>query len=206
MAPELREPVKDVVIEVRERPRAEGQVAVGYFVAEGPRLLVEADFPDLFESGFTLQSRLRGNYVSLSLVDSLRVLEGLEALGGQGSLSLISPRVATPIGQFGTQVDVVAERVFRPAFTFNRLAGVLGANVTNGWFSLALQGELELDDVDTVGGNDLLRLAETYADPERGRFPNGRFALWATRLTATGDFRAIPRTPAPGRWSRCRRS
>ena len=113
-------------------------------------------------------------------------LPGLEALGGQGSLSLVSPRVATPVGQFGTQVDAVAERVFRPAFTFNRLAGVLGADLVNGWFSMALQGELELDDVDTVGSNDLLRLSESYVDPERGRFPNGRFLLWATRLTATG--------------------
>jgi outer membrane protein assembly factor BamA len=198
VAPEVREPVKDVVVEVRERPRAEGQVAAGYFVAEGPRLLVEADFPNLFESGFTLQSRLRGNYVALSLVDSLRALEGFEALGGQGSLSLVSPRVATPVGQFGTQVDAIAERVFRPAFTFNRLAGVLGADVVNGWFSVALQAELELDDVDTLGSNDLLRVSEIYVDPERGRFPNGRFTLWATRLTATGDFRDDPANTRSG--------
>lgn len=198
VAPEVREPVKDVLVEVRERPRAEGRLGLGYFLAEGPRVTSEVDFPNLFQSGFTFQSRLRANYVALSLVDSLRELQGLDALGGQLGLSLVSPRVATPAGRFGTRVDAVAERVFRPAFTFNRLAGVLGAELVRGWFSVVAQGELEIDDVDTLGSNDLLRLLESSVDPERARFPNGRFALWATRLTATADFRDDPANTRSG--------
>ena len=198
VAAEVEEPVKDVLVEVRERPRAEGQLALGYFVAEGPRVLAEVTFPNFFQTGFTLQTRARANYVSLSLVDSLRALEGLDALGGQGSLSLVSPRVSTGLGQVGTRLDAVAERVFRPAFTFSRVAGVLGGDLTSGWFSMLLQGEVELDDVDTLGSNDVLRLLESGVDPERGRFPNGQFALWALRTTATADFRDDPTNTRAG--------
>src|SRR5690606_6987852 len=41
VAPEVREPVKDVLVEVRERPRAEGRLGIGYFLAEGPRVTSE---------------------------------------------------------------------------------------------------------------------------------------------------------------------
>src|SRR5690606_40476426 len=67
-----------------------------------------------------------------------------------------------------------------------------------GWFAGVAQRELEIDDVDTLGSNDLLLLLQSSVDPERARFPNGRFVLWAPRLTATADFRYDPANARSG--------
>ncbi|HET9450206.1 MAG TPA: POTRA domain-containing protein, partial [Aggregicoccus sp.] len=63
LAPETVEPTKDVVVEVRERPRIDGEVAGGYFLVDGPRLLLDTAFPNVDGSGLNLNVRGKLNYV-----------------------------------------------------------------------------------------------------------------------------------------------
>ncbi|MGZ3461313.1 MAG: BamA/OMP85 family outer membrane protein, partial [Archangium sp.] len=64
--PDVPEASKDVVVEVRERPRWEGEVAGGYFLAEGPRVVLDVSRPNVDERGLNLSARLKLNYVGWS--------------------------------------------------------------------------------------------------------------------------------------------
>jgi outer membrane protein assembly factor BamA len=205
VSPELVEPVKDVVVEVRERPRLEASLAGGYFFAEGPRVMVDGDLPNLWGKGYVLQGRGRLNAASLSLLkDVPGVLQGIEGIGGRGNLSFLSPRLLlapfemTPL-QVGARVDLVGERTFRQAFNFTRYAAILGADVrTPTWLSVALQGELEFDDVQPKGLSSEVLAFRGVAQEQQQRYALGTFVLASARATATADFRDDPTYPRQG--------
>ncbi|MCI0569348.1 MAG: BamA/TamA family outer membrane protein [Myxococcaceae bacterium] len=202
-SPETVEPVKDVVVEVRERPRMEGDVAFGYFLAEGPRLLLDTDVPNMFGRGYSLQARARVNYVGLSALPDASTRPGIHGLGGRGNLAFLFPRFFLSPWQVGARVDAVGERTFRPTFDFTRFAGILGMDVrTLGWLTVNVQGELEYDRVELnpirkPDPDDFL-VYQSYADEQRVRFPPGSFTLWSLRTTATADFRDDPANTRKG--------
>jgi outer membrane protein insertion porin family len=114
LAPESHDAVKDIVVEVRERPRLSGEAGLGYFLAEGPRGIVDVEFPNLAGRAINLQARLKVNaFAASGLALSRQVdvsdLNVFEQFGGGGNIS-VSNRGLLPLG-IGTRVDLVGERV-----------------------------------------------------------------------------------------------
>ncbi len=210
-SPERVEPVKDVEIEVKEMPRLSGETGMGYFLAEGPRWVLDLSYPNAFGQAVNISFRLKASYVGASaqvvsgLVD-VSDLELYEQLGGRANLSaynrgLLSPDVAT-------RIDVIAERVHKPNFRFTRGALVPGAewSKTLDWalvkwarpkVSFGAQLELEGDSVAAVGGVGHV-LPSLGADEERLRFPVGTFWLGSVRGGPTLDLRDDPANPHRG--------
>ncbi len=212
LSPEVREPVKDVEVVLEERPRLEGEFGIGYFIAEGPRVGVDGQIPNLAGRALNLSGRATVNFFGASVparsgqVD-VSDLSGLELLGGRGNISL-SNRGLLP-ADIGARVDLVGERVFRQSYRFTRFAAVPGldwSTVFNRFplewakpkLTLQLQYELEWARVLSVGTFEGQVLPLVRADQERLRFLFGTFALQTVRFTPTLDLRDNALTPHKG--------
>ena len=92
ISPEVEETTKDVVVEVRERPRIAGELGGGYSLAEGPRLVGDLVYPNIFGTGMSLSGRMKVNYVGASA----QVLSGGDFdAGGTVAASTASTSAAT---------------------------------------------------------------------------------------------------------------
>ncbi len=204
--PEVPEPIKDVVVEVRERPRTEGEVAAGYFLVDGPRLVLDLVYPNVGGHGLNLSGRMKLNYVGLSaqVLDPAVTaptererLQGPYGLGGRGTLSASLPRLygLLPV-EVGARLDLIGERVHRPSYLSTRGATVAGLDWSaTRWLSLSLQYELELNLLQSSAG---LLTTQSRADQERLRFPFGLFLLHSLKPSATVDLRDDPANPRKG--------
>ena len=54
ISPDTPEPVKDVVVELRERPRLSGSIGVGYSLEDGPRVIGDLELPQPLRGGHQL--------------------------------------------------------------------------------------------------------------------------------------------------------
>ncbi|MHB8876663.1 MAG: POTRA domain-containing protein [Myxococcaceae bacterium] len=211
LAPETPEPVKDVVVEVVERPRMSGEIGGGYFLAEGPRLVVDAVYPNV--GGLAINAAARGKvyYVGASAqvlsADRPTDLAGLDLFGGRGNLSAQN-RGLLPLN-IGWRVDLIAERVHRPFYRFTRFAGVPGLDWSTlltvkgiDWaklkIALNLQYEIENDRVFLVEGVGQLLPTLARQDEENLRFPKGEFSLQSLRFGPTFDLRDDAANPHKG--------
>ncbi|MDX2009772.1 MAG: POTRA domain-containing protein [Myxococcaceae bacterium] len=223
LAPERAEPLKTVLLKVRERARLSGELGVGYFVADGPRLVLDASAPNLGGKAVNLAFRAQVNYFGLSIPartglvdlaeldpfqaeDFNEVLERIPlTLAGRGNLSLQN-RGLLPF-DIGWRLDAVGERVFRPQFRFTRWAAIPSLDWTRSFeipridnrlkVTLALQYELEWARVtETSSVNTTVPL--TFVDQERLRFLFGTFALQTVRFAPTFDFRDNALSPRNG--------
>ncbi len=204
--PEVPEPIKDVVVEVRERPRTEGEVAAGYFLVDGPRLVLDMVYPNVGGHGLNLAGRAKLNYVGLSaqVLDPAVTsptererLQGPYGLGGRATLSASLPRLygLLPV-EVGARFDLIGERVHRPSYLSTRGAAVAGLDWSaTRWLSLSLQYELELNLLQSSAG---LLTTQSRADQERLRFPFGLFLLHSLKPSATVDLRDDPANPRKG--------
>ncbi|MCA3011395.1 MAG: BamA/TamA family outer membrane protein [Myxococcaceae bacterium] len=223
LAPERAEPLKTVLLKVRERARLSGEIGVGYFVADGPRVVLDAAAPNLGGRAVNLAFRAQVNYFALSLpartgLVDLAELDPFQAedarqgferlpltLAGRGNLSLQN-RGLLPF-DIGWRLDAVGERVFRPQFRFTRWAAIPSLDwartveiprVDNRLkVTLALQYELEwarVTETSSVGATVPL----TFVDQERLRFLFGTFALQTVRFAPTFDFRDNALAPRTG--------
>ena len=212
LSPNEKDPVKDIVVEVKEAPRLSGEFGIGYFFAEGPRVVVDASYPNAFGSAINLSGRLRVFYFASSglaltrQVDTSQ-LNALELFGGRVNLSAQN-RGLLP-ANIGIRVDLVGERVFRQTYQFSRVAAVPGLDWTTnlpnpglGWtrprLSLALQGEIELSRVLPVTGSQAPTGPLQFSDQQRLRFLFGTFALATIRFLPTLDLRDDPVVPRKG--------
>lgn len=200
--PNRQEPTKDIVVVVQERARIDGQVSGGYFLEDGPRLTLDTNFPNVDGRGLNMVARGKINYVGLS-VDGLSGryegdadMEGLKALGGRGNVSFSQPRVAMLLPlEVGARLDLIGERVHRPAYVSMRYAAVGGLDwAATRWLNVSLQYEIENNDLNTRG----FGVASTREDLERLRFPEGTFLLHSLRSSASLDFRDDPANPRKG--------
>ena len=212
LSPDRPEPLKTVLLKVRERPPVSGEFGVGYFVADGPRLSFDLDAPNLGGRAINLNAHAQLNWFALSTpaitgqVD-VRDLQPWELLGARGNLSVQS-RGLLP-ANLGLRADVGGERVFRPQFRFNRLA----AGPTVDWYRtfeipgvdwlrpklwLALQYEVEMSWVKTNLNALQNEPPTSFADQERLRFRPGTFALETIRLSPTLDLRDNALNPHRG--------
>lgn len=205
LSPEVPEPVKDVVVEVKERPQLEGDIAGGYFLVDGPRVLGTVSYQNI--GGVGLNANLRGklNYVGASvmafsgLVDPASI-QGLDGLGGRGNGSLSAPRGLGPLpDDVSARLDLLGEREFRPSYRFSRFAAVAGLEwVPSRWFAGSLQYELETNRVQAAPGLQLLLSSLSRANEQRLRFPIGLTNLQSLRPAVTLDFRDDPANPRSG--------
>ncbi|HYO72263.1 MAG TPA: POTRA domain-containing protein [Archangium sp.] len=214
--PDVPEASKDVVVEVRERPRWEGEVAGGYFLAEGPRLGLDVSRSNVDGRGLNLSGRLKLNYIgwsaqgwektAIARARCTAVPEECKApgpyawvsdFGGRAVLSAAQPRLygLLPL-EVGARFDLIGERVHRPSYLSTRVAAVTGLDWSaTRWLSFGLQYELE--------GNLLERgerqlTAPSRADQERLRFPTGFFILNSLRASGAVDLRDDPANPRRG--------
>jgi outer membrane protein insertion porin family len=223
LAPERAEPLKTVLLKVRERARISGEFGVGYFVADGPRLVLDASAPNLGGRAVNLAFRAQVNYFGLSipartgLVD-LAELDPFQAedlnqvferlpltLAGRGNLSLQN-RGLLPF-DIGWRLDAVGERVFRPQFRFTRWAAIPSLDWSRSFeipridnrlkVTLALQYEIEWARV-TETSEVSTTVPLTFVDQERLRFLFGTFALQTVRFAPTFDFRDSALSPRTG--------
>lgn len=210
LAPERAEPLKTVLLKVKELPRVSGELGLGYFVAEGPRLVLDASAPNLGGKAVNLAMRAQLNWFGLSvpaltgLVD-VSDLDAVTQLGGRGNLS-VQNRGLLPF-DIGWRLDAIGERVFRPQFRFTRWAAIPTIDWTRSVevprferrlkLTVALQYELEWARVqETSSLTNTVPL--TFVDQERLRFLFGTFALQTLRLSPTLDFRDNALAPRKG--------
>lgn len=212
LAPELAETVKDVVVDLKERPRLSGEFGLGYFLAEGPRVAVDAEYPNLAGRAVHVAARGRLNFFAASapaLARQIDVsdLQGFELFGGRGNLSVFN-RGLLPFG-IGTRLDLVGERVFRQSYRFTRLAAIPGLDWSTPlplphpeWarpkLTLQLQYELEWTRVFQVSNPSGATFPLTLLDQERLRFLFGTFALHTVRFAPTLDLRDDAVVPRKG--------
>ncbi|MBI3180854.1 MAG: BamA/TamA family outer membrane protein [Myxococcales bacterium] len=223
IAPERVEPVKDVEVELRELPLVSGEIGGGYFLAEGPRLVVDGVMPNLAGRAINLSSRLKIHYIGGSaqaVAGQIETsdLEGIDLFGGrfifsgQGRGLWFLPRALV------TRVDLVAERVHKPFFRFTRFAAVPGLELPitfevprevdlgllripqnpQARLSLSLQYEPEHVRLSPVPGVGQLLPTLTSADQARLRFGFGEFSLHSLRLTPALDLRDSAVSPRAG--------
>jgi outer membrane protein assembly factor BamA len=209
---ERPEPLKTIILKVKERPLFAAEGFLGYFYAEGIRGGVEGTVSNIGGRGITLTGRLQGNLfftsapVLFNQID-LGEVPPLERIGFRGNMSLDLKSIM-PKG-FGLRVDFVGERVFRQQFRFSRVAGVPTLDWSHtfdatrvDWLrpklSLALQYELEWSSVASTGGALSAIPPSSLVDQERLRFLFGVFALQSGRLNATLDLRDSALTPRRG--------
>jgi outer membrane protein assembly factor BamA len=210
--PERPEPLKTVILKVKERPLFTAEGFLGYFYAEGIRGGVEGTVSNIGGRGITLTGRAQGNLFFTSapaLIGTIDLgdIPVLERIGfrANGSLDLKS---IMPKG-FGLRLDLVGERVFRQQFRFSRVAGVPTLDWTHTFDStrvewlrpkltVALQYELEWTSVARTGGALSSIPPTSLVDQERLRFLSGIFTLQSGRLNATLDLRDSALAPRRG--------
>ena len=204
ISPDTPEPVKDVVVELRERPRLSGSIGVGYSLEDGPRIIGDLAYPNVFGQGinFTLRGKL--NYVGASAlplqdyVDGSN-LQGLNGLDFNINAGLSQPRIYQFLpARVGARLNVTAERVHRPTYFVGRVAALLGVDwAITPW--LQLTGNYLLENVlvrAQPGVGDLLQPNRT--DAERLRFPTGNFFMQTLGTGLAFDFRDEPANPHSG--------
>lgn len=212
LSPEVVESVKDVVVELKERPRLSGEFGLGYFIAEGPRFVVDAEVPNVGGLAINVSARARLNFFAASAPALARIidvsdLQGFELFGGRGNVSFFN-RGLLPFG-IGARLDLVGERVFRQSYRFARFAAVPGLDwsVSLPWpklewtrpkVTLQLQYELEWARVFQVQNASGATYPLTLLDQERLRFLFGTFALHTFRFAPTLDLRDDAVVPRKG--------
>lgn len=209
IAPDTVEGVKDVVVEVKELPRLVPEVNVGYSLADGPRVAGVLTLPNFFGQGISLTARAQVNYVlfgTLALIDytdeARRALtnEALAGVDGRFNIALHDARIYNLLpAQLGARLDLVGERVHRPAYTYSRFAAISGVDWTaRKWLTLSVQDELENDHVNAYGNIENILVTGNPIDAQRLRFPEGNFVLNSVVGSATLDLRDDPVNPHAG--------
>ncbi len=202
--PDAEEPVKDVLVEARERPLISGSGGLGYSTVDGPRVVGDLVFPNLFGEAINFTARAKVNYVGLSLLPlrdftTAAELQGLSGIDFNFNATLSQARIPWLLPQeISARLTVVAERVHQPAYFFSRVAAIAGMTwqITH-WLSLI--GQYTVEGV-LVREYDALAalLATSSVDITRLRFPTGNFILQTVSPGITLDFRDNPINPHKG--------
>ncbi|HEY8207624.1 MAG TPA: POTRA domain-containing protein [Myxococcaceae bacterium] len=216
--PELAEAQKDLQVKLTERPTTEGEVGVGFSAVDGPRILLDGSYPNIFGQAVNLDGRGKIHWVGAGQTvssgfglrsDDRRDFSQPSAwygMGGKVTVSLRAPRILQLLpASIGAHLDLVGERAFRPSFQYATLAGISGVDwQLTRFLTASLQYNLELDQVCTYqlrgqsfdcgsGG-----LADLLTDQERRFFQFGTFVLQSVAPSLTLDLRDDPANPTRG--------
>jgi outer membrane protein insertion porin family len=203
-APDTEEPVKDVLVEARERPLLSGSGGVGYSTVDGPRLVGDLVYPNIFGEAINFTARGKVNYVGLSLLPLQDFVPGSELQGLAGidfnfNATLSQSRIPWLLPQeIAGRITFVAERVHRPSYFFGRVAGIVGIDwQIAAWLAFTAQYTIEGELVRNYNALTAL-LATSSLDLTRLRFPTGNYALQNIGPAFTLDFRDNPINPTRG--------
>ncbi len=188
--PELPEPIKDLAVELSERPWQYLAPGAGFSIADGPRLFLEYGRPNLLGRALELTARAKVNYPLPWLGRTFEPASPKNTIEGRADVGLRAPRLellpALLRSPVSGRIDFIGERLRRRAYDLARATGILGGDLSvTSRITLSLQYEIEVDRIEKTGTGDLF----TQADLERLRFDQGTTTLHALRPSATFDFR-----------------
>ena len=195
--PDVPEPVKDMVIEVQERPTWALELGAGASIADGPRAFSELTKRNIFGRDLQLSLRGRMNYqVFRDEVVELPFEDGLERFV---DLGLSYPRIyGLPI-PLGARLDLIHELDIRLAFRMNRYAAVTGLDwPISSKVKASLLYELESTFIERSPRIDDLYANLSRADLTRLRFPNGDTLLGSVRPSLVLNLQDDPVLPHSG--------
>jgi outer membrane protein insertion porin family len=186
--PESIQEVKDLEVELAERPYATLTQSLGFSIANGPRAMLEYSRPNLLGRAVELTARGKVNYL-VDLGDLGPDISGKKSsdrLEGRTDVGLRSSRLRILPVPASAHADLIGEILHRRAYDLRRVSGVVGldAGVTER-VGASLQYEVEVDDIRRTNVVGVL----TQADLERLRFDEGVTTLHALRPSFTLDFR-----------------
>ncbi|GEJ55625.1 outer membrane protein assembly factor [Anaeromyxobacter diazotrophicus] len=185
--PELPAPVKDVTVEVSERPWRTLSPGAGFSLANGPRAFVELTEPNLLGRALELSARAKVNYPLTVFRRDLEQTPPADRFEGRLDVGLHDPRVHLLGLPAGGRVDGILERLHRPAYDLARGSTILGLDLpATSRVTLSLQYELEVDHIIRKADTTL---PITRADLERLRLPEGVTTLQSLRPVLAIDYR-----------------
>lgn len=186
--PDTPQAVKDLAVEVSERPHATLTQSFGYSIANGPRAELEFARPNLFGRAVELVARGKVNY----LVDvgsfgpNLTGKSESERIEGRADVGLRSSRLRFLPLPTSVGADVIGEILHRSAYDLRRRSAVAGVDVgITSRIGASLQYEFEVDEISKPAYVGQL----TQADVERLRFDQGVTTLQVVRPSFSLDFR-----------------
>ena len=186
--PESIQEVKDLEVELAERPYATLTQSLGFSIANGPRAMLEYSRPNLFGRAVELTARGKVNYlVDLGEIGpDLSGKKSSDRVEGRTDVGLRSSRLRLFPVPASAHVDLIGEILHRRAYDLRRVSGAVGLDVgVTERVGASLQYELEVDDIARTNVVGVL----TQADLERLRFDEGVTTLHALRPSFTLDFR-----------------
>ena len=205
ISPDTPEPVKDVVVEARERPRLSGSIGAGYSLEDGPRIIGDLVYPNVFGEGINFTFRGKLNYVgwsALPLQDYVNgsELQGLNGLDFNFNAGLSQPRIWPFLpAKVGARLTFTAERVHRPTYFYSRVAGLFAVDwAITKWLQLTGSYLIENVLVRAQANVEELLAPTRQTDAERLRFPTGNFFLQTLGAGLVFDFRDVPANPRSG--------
>lgn len=195
--PDLPEEVKDIVVEVRERPGRTLEVGGGLSIADGPRAFGE--FTERNILGRNLQLHLRGRVNYQVFRDDVRDMDLEDGLERFLDLGVTFPRIWGIDLPVGWRMDLVHERDIRLAYHLTRNAAITGFDFH---FSRAFAGtlrfELESNHIEHSQRFDDLFGALSRTDFDLLRFPRGTTLLGSVRPGLALDLRDSVTSPHAG--------
>jgi outer membrane protein insertion porin family len=193
--PEVPEEVKDLSVELSERPWQTLAPGVGFSIANGPRAFVEWQRPNLLGRAIELAVRAKVNYPLETFRPDLAGVSTGERIEGRADAGLRFQRFDLLSLPLGARLDAIGERLNRRAYRLTRGSTVAGLDLAvTGQASLSLQYELEIDQIEKGQAAGFI----TQADLERLRFDEGVTTLQSLRPTITLDYRDNSAHPQKG--------
>ena len=202
-APEVPEESKDLYVVAEERATQDVGLSFGYSMLDGPRATLEYTKVNLLGRALQFQGLARINYVWLSyqrLADP--AAQGApwstDAFGFHTDLALRYPRILSLLpAEVGLRLDLIAERLVRPAYNFVRGAALVGADLAffHG-FAVSITYDIEGDNIQQIPGVPTVGLP--LSDIERLRFPEGTVFLHSIGPSVSFDLRDDRANPHKG--------
>ncbi len=195
--PDIPAPVKDLVVDVRERPIRAIEVGGGASIADGPRAFAEFTERNIAGRNLEFTARTKVNYqVFRDEVVAMPLDEGVER---QVDLGLRYPRIYGFPLDVGARLDLIHERDIRPAYALTKFSGIAGLD----WpatkvLATSLQFELESNRFTRSANVEDLYGDLSQTDLERLRFPEGQTLLGSVRPSVVLDLRDDPANPHAG--------
>jgi outer membrane protein assembly complex protein YaeT len=184
--PEVPEEVKDLSVELSERPWQTLAPGVGFSIANGPRAFVEWQRPNLFGRAVELAVRAKVNYPLETFRPDLAGVAVGDRVEGRADAGLRLQRFDLLSLPLAARLDAIGERLNRRAYRLTRGSAIAGLDLAlTGQASLSLQYEVEIDRIQK--GQSLGFI--TQADLERLRFDEGVTTLQSLRPAFTLDYR-----------------
>lgn len=202
--PDHEDAEKDLVVEVDERPRTNIVASAGGSLVDGPRAFLEANRANLFGLGLEATMQAKVNYFNWSYPvlgsGQLAWQPGIRGFGGHVNLGLRDPRIFLfQPAQVAAHIDLVAERINRPAYYFDREAANLGFDwVVTRWLAASLLNTVETDNVHKPVFVSALINNLSFSDLQNLRFAEGRTYLYSLTPSVTLDLRDNTANPHSG--------